>query len=182
MKKLHVQIAIICFFIAFAAVFCSCKKDLNTASGNTGVSAFNTSNASALAVTSNDKVETDIAVSIPCANAGAGETIQLSGSLHIVFHTTVNGNNFVSKSHYQPQGISGVSELTGEKYQATGGTQEVFSGSFVNGKFADTYTNNFRIVGQGTGNNYLVHETFHLTVNANGTVSTTFDKLSIDCK
>jgi hypothetical protein len=42
--------------------------------------------------------------------------------------------------------------------------------------------NNFRIIGQGTGNNFLVHETFHITVNADGTMTASVDNFSVDCK
>lgn len=178
MKKNLTHLAcltLLCLLTGFSA----CKKDLNSSSRS---QASNTSNASAVVSNSNDKSLTGITTFIPCANGGAGETVDLSGSLHITFHTTVNGNNFVSKYHFQPQGISGVGETTGTKYQATGETQEIFSGSFTNGTFEDTYTNNFRIVGQGAGNNYLVHENVHITVNANGQVTTTIDNLSIDCK
>ena len=42
--------------------------------------------------------------------------------------------------------------------------------------------NNFRIIGQGPGNNFLVHETFHVTINANGVVTATVDNFSVECK
>jgi len=42
--------------------------------------------------------------------------------------------------------------------------------------------NNFRIIGQGPGNNFLVHETFHFTINANGNVTAFVDHFSVDCK
>jgi hypothetical protein len=80
------------------------------------------------------------------------------------------------KSHAQPQGISGFGQTTGAKYQATGVTQERFS---IN---PFTFVNNFRIVGQGPGNNFLVHEVFHVTVNANGTVTAFVDRVSVECR
>src|SRR5215467_3765370 len=48
--------------------------------------------------------------------------------------------------------------------------------------FNTTLVNNFRIIGQGTGNNFLVHETFHITVNADGTMTAFVDNFSVDCK
>ncbi len=71
-----------------------------------------------------------------------------------------------------PQGISGVGLDTGDKYQGAGVTQDHFKGSFNNGQFNQTFVNNFRIIGQGPGNNFLVHENFRLTINANGEVTT----------
>ena len=46
----------------------------------------------------------------------------------------------------------------------------------------DTFINNFRIIGQGPGNNYLVHQTVHLTVNANGVVTASVSNSSVECK
>src|SRR6266567_741998 len=42
--------------------------------------------------------------------------------------------------------------------------------------------NNVRIIGQGPGNNLLVHENAHITINANGTVTVFHDNFSVDCK
>jgi hypothetical protein len=59
-------------------------------------------------------------------------------------------------------------------------TQETFTS---NGPFPalDTYVNNFRIIGAGPGNNYSVHQTLHITVNANGVVTTEHGRADIDC-
>ena len=130
----------------------------------------------------NDVTDIDLPVFIPCAAGGAGELVDLSGPLHTLITFTINGNNVSGKTHFQPQGISGTGETTGDKYQATGVTQESFTGSFQNGQFSDTFVNNFRIIGQGPGNNFLVHETLHITVNANGTLTVFHDNFSIDCK
>lgn len=119
---------------------------------------------------------------VPCANGGAGEIVDLSGDLHTLITMTINGNNVSGNSHFQPQGVSGTGETTGAKYQATGITTENFKGSLQNGQFIDTFVNNFRIIGQGPGNNYLVHEVAHVTFNANGTVTVNFDTPTIDCK
>jgi hypothetical protein len=136
----------------------------------------------AVTTTSNIKIPLNILVFVPCADGGAGEFVELTGNLHILSHTTVNGNRFNVMSHFQPQGISGVGQSTGDRYQGTGVTQERFGGSFVNGQFSDTFINNFRIIGQGPGNNFLVHQTFHLTVNANGEITTFVDNFKSDCK
>jgi hypothetical protein len=46
----------------------------------------------------------------------------------------------------------------------------------------ETFVNNFRIIGQGPGNNFLVHEVFHITFNANGSITAFVDKFSVDCR
>jgi hypothetical protein len=131
----------------------------------------------------NDSIPlTGFTVFIPCANNGAGEDVILNGDLHVLITFTINGNNFSGKDHFQPQGLSGFGTVTGDKYQGTGVTQDQFKGSFQNGQSEQSFINNFRMIGQGPGNNFLVHENFHLTFNANGDVTAVHDNFSIDCK
>jgi hypothetical protein len=139
--------------------------------------------ARALTETTNLSIPTDLAVFIPCANNGAGEVVQLSGPLHVLFHFTISARDkIVIKSHFQPQGISGVGQTTGDKYRATGVTQETttFDGTGV--PFETTLVNNFRIIGQGPGNNLLVHQNMHVTINAKGEVTVFVDNFKFDCK
>src|SRR6516164_4864219 len=134
------------------------------------------------AIEVNDRTDISLSVFIPCAAGGAGEIVDLSGPLHTLLTFTINENNVSGFFHFQPQGISGTGETTGEKYQATGVTQESFKSSLQNGQANLTFVNNFRIIGQGPGNNYLVHETMHITINADGAVTVFHDNISVDCK
>jgi hypothetical protein len=132
-------------------------------------------------VVTNEKIDfTGFTVFVPCANGGAGELVTFEGPLHVLITVTLdNRGGFHAKSHFQPQGLSGTGADTGDKYQATGVTQDHF-----NGKVGLTFTsvNNFRIIGQGKGNNFLVHENLHLTINANGVATAVHDNFSIDCR
>ncbi|HVG07523.1 MAG TPA: hypothetical protein VNM67_07440 [Thermoanaerobaculia bacterium] len=130
----------------------------------------------------NDSTEIALVAFVPCANGGAGELVELTGPLHTLISFTINGNNVSGLSHFQPQGISGVGLTTGDTYHATGVTTDHFKGSFNNGQFNETYVNNFRIIGQGPGNNFLVHENFHFTINANGELTAVHDNFSIECR
>lgn len=116
---------------------------------------------------------------IPCAADGAGEFVELSGTLHALFHVTLDASGGAHvKTHFQPQGIKGIGLTTGDKYQGTGVTQDQF-----NARVGETFTyiNNFRIIGQGPRNNLLIHETVHVTVNANGTVTASVENFSEEC-
>ena len=176
MKKQILHTAAIFIIISFS-FFVACKKEMNGA-----LSSSNKLSIKATTFTSNEKQPVDQIVFIPCANGGAGENVELTGTFHILIHTTVNANNFTTKYHFQPQGISGIGQTTGIKYQGSGVTQEEIKGSLKNGKFIDTYINNFHVVGQGSGNNYLVHTNTHITVNANGETTASVDNLMSDCK
>jgi hypothetical protein len=133
-------------------------------------------------VQTNVKVPIAQTVFVPCANGGAGENVDLEGPLHVLITLTINDNHVSGKAHYQPQGVKGVGQDTGDVYKATGVTQDQFSGSLVNGQFTETFINNFRIIGPGKDNNLLIHGTSHVTVNANGDVTVLVDLLSIECK
>ena len=131
----------------------------------------------------NDSTDINLTVFVPCAAGGAGELVDLSGRLHTLITFTINGNNVSGMAHFQPQGLSGTGETTGDKYQATGVTKDTsFKLSLQNGQANQTFVNNFRIIGSGAGNNFLVHEEAHITFNANGTVTVFHDNLSIECK
>ena len=116
----------------------------------------------------------------PCADGGAGEVVTLSGDLHTLLRYTESASGTIhAASHFQPQGISGVGETTGDKYQGTGVTQDEFNATVG---VEETFVNNFRIIGQGPGNNVLVHSVFHITFNANGSITALVDRLSVDCR
>jgi hypothetical protein len=102
--------------------------------------------------------------------------------VHEVSALTINGNNFSVVSHFNAQGVSGTGETTGATYHGTGVTNDQFGGSFVNGQYQETFVNRFDFIGQGPGNNFSTHETAHVTINANGRVTTSFDNFSVNCR
>jgi hypothetical protein len=173
--------------LSFAGIFIlnltACKKETEMSSANQ--SQLKTSNVQTNAVgnfISNEKVLFDLVFNIPCANGGAGENVQLGGYLHILSKITINGNSVHVKDHFQPQGIWGIGEITGDKYQGTGVTQDEFKGSLVNGQFEETDVNNFRLIGHGNGNNFLFHAVLHITVKANGEITSYVDHATFECK
>jgi hypothetical protein len=148
-----------------------------------GLSLMPTASAGgATAITTNDFVPFAQGVFVPCANGGSGEIVLIAGTLHIQQHATINGNRATIKSHFQPQGVGGVGQTTGDIYNATGVTQEVDTIAVSNGAFEFTFINNFRIVGPGPGNNLEVHQTIHVTINANGDVTTTINNNDVTCQ
>lgn len=120
-------------------------------------------------------------VFVSCAAGGAGEWVHLTGNLHAVFHVTIsNSANFSVKSQFQPQGVSGRGESTGARYQGNGVTQEMDHLGRVGEAFS--YVNNFQVIGSGRGNNFVVHEVIHITVNANGTLTSFLDGFRASCQ
>jgi len=122
-------------------------------------------------------------VFVPCANGGAGEFVDVSGSLNFVFHSffdNAGGQHLQLKSNLQ--GVSGVGLTTGAKYQMSDSEVFVFNVDADDAPNETTTVSNMRIIGQGTGNNSVLHETAHFTVNANGDVTAQHDNFSVDCK
>ena len=133
--------------------------------------------AQATAITVSSQLPIALEVFVPCAAGGAGEVVSLSGTLHGVFHLTFDANGAVhAKFQDQPQRLSGIGQSSGAVYQGAGVTQDLLNTN------PSTFVNNFRIIGQGPNNNFLVHEIFHLTRNANGETTTIVDFLSVECR
>src|SRR6476469_406274 len=88
----------------------------------------------AVNTTSSESVPFSLDIFISCANGGAGEMVHLEGALHILTHTTINGNNVSQKVHFQPQGVQGTGLTTGLQYNATGVTQQESKASLQNGQ------------------------------------------------
>ena len=131
--------------------------------------------------TDNVVVPVDIVTFVPCADQGQGELVFLSGNLHILFQLTISASGNVSfKDHFQPQGVSGSGQTTGDSYHGTGVTQD--KNHFGQVGQTLSFIDNFRIIGQGSSNNFTLHENFHVTVNGNGTITTFVDNISADCK
>lgn len=140
-----------------------------------------TGSALATASVQNRNLETQVNFLnfVPCANGGAGEIVQVNGTGHSVFHLVDNGDGqFHVKSSTDYQGVTGIGLTTGDKYQVTGVIDSTFT---VAKGFTETFVNNFRVIGAGSGNNVMLHENEHLTFNADGTITATHDNFSVTC-
>ena len=134
------------------------------------------------AVETNENVPLDMVVYVPCANGGSGEYVQLIGDLHVMSLVTFDKNGGLHLvSLYQPMGVTGYGDVTGDKYQATGVTRDNLNIQPAEYPYESTYVNNFRIIGAGPGNNFTVHENVHVTVSASGEVTTEVDNFRVEC-
>ena len=133
------------------------------------------------AVTSNTFVTRPFSgtVMVACAN----EKVKLAGELvlHIQSTQDANGGMHV-KSSARPSHVEGVGDVSGNTYRGTGGTvmHEVYAGK--SNRRTYTFVNNFRVIGEGPGNNFLLHVTTHYTINANGEVTADISLDNMDCR
>lgn len=116
-------------------------------------------------------------VDVPCT----GDTITFTqGYLHDAFDLTINGNRFSLWFHDQPHNVKGT-DTSGRRYEAVGITREHDSGSLTGNQAQSTFVNNFYMVGKGGAPSYKVHETTHVTIRPDGTLSVFHDRLRITC-
>lgn len=119
---------------------------------------------------------------IGCANGGAGENVALSGELVISNHETVDADGGThTRQMMRPLGVTGVGQTSGMNYKGTG-MAFLSEGVADDGGSVYTFVNNFRIIGQGPGNNLLVHMVVHQTTNADGDVVADVNLSSNTCK
>ena len=141
--------------------------------------ALATANLAQAAVSSNVSVPLATSTFVPCANGGAGEFVNLTGSLHVLATVTFDSAGGVHGTLlFNPQNVSGVGSVSGAGYRGTGETLSTFSG---NVGAVSTLVNNFRIIGAGGAASLQVHENVAVVVNANGTVTTSVDHVSVTC-
>jgi hypothetical protein len=141
--------------------------------------ALATANMAQASVSSNVSVPLATSTFVPCANGGAGEVVNLTGSLHILATLTLDSAGGVHGTLlFNPQGVSGVGSVSGVAYRGTGSTRSTFTGY---AGAVSTLVNNFRIVGAGGAAILQVHENVALVVDANGTVTASVDHVLVTC-
>jgi hypothetical protein len=129
------------------------------------------------------RVPLDLSVFLPCANNGTGEIVNLSGTFIDIYHVTFDE---VGGFHLQlietQSSVAGTGETTGDRYVST--RVNLFAYNQGAGSLPITATQQlvFRITGPGPGNDALIRITNHTTVNADGTVTVTFDTLTVECE
>lgn len=133
--------------------------------------------------TTTSRIPVSLFAFVPCANEGAGEFVSLAGTVNEVLRLTIDdAGGLHLKGQDNPQGVAGVGLTSGATYQGTGVSQ--FTQDVRPAGFPVTFTavNNFRIIGQGAVGNLLVHELFHVTVNANGNLTAFVADFSLVCQ
>jgi hypothetical protein len=111
-----------------------------------------------------------------CVNAGAGELLVLSGTLHTTTAIRNDGKGgFHVTVHANLADMSGVGTSSGDLYRAA--DTAAGSGSRVSVYVPTgspprsiTQSGHMRFISMGSGDNLVIRSTFHLTIDANGDV------------
>jgi hypothetical protein len=140
-----------------------------------------------LAQASSSTLVTDVPIEgdfdVPCANGGAGETVSLSGVLHVVIHTTIDDSGgFHSNLRVNAPNLTGVGQVTGDVYRAMGPGHitEITGGESLHNEFA--FLDIVKLVGPGPDNNLSLRNYMHVVINANGETTVDIIKSTADCK
>jgi hypothetical protein len=135
--------------------------------------------ASAQATTTTTNLELPLSTTLA---ACTGELIDFTGTIHLVIQSvTTPSGTFKITIHSNNQDVSGTGTQSGAtfRFQAIANTTELSS---VVAAQETTTIIDFRIIGPGPNNNFLLQETFHVTVNANGEATATVNQISAKCE
>jgi hypothetical protein len=131
----------------------------------------------------NDFFPIEFPVFVPCAAGGLGEVVLLTGQLHQLNHVTVSNTENVVRTVHNQLRLIGTGTTTGDTYRATGVDKfQTHFHFFHRQGQVFTSVDNFRMIGQGSGTNFLVSFLIHVTANANGRGTAVVEKVRADCK
>jgi hypothetical protein len=125
-------------------------------------------------------VPVSFGIRVACAADGMGEMVNFTGNFHYLRTFTESSGGPL---HYQlttlTQHISGVGQVTGDSYVYSGAVRE--SGVIAQGETM-TAQYDFRVIGQGSGNNFMVHSLARYTMDDNGEMVVEFEFSDASCK
>lgn len=132
-------------------------------------------------VIANEVVPLSLTVTIDCDNDGTAEDIvDLSGEIHVLVTATANDKVTTARELFVPRGVTGTGTITGAAYRGVGNSQDTTI-QVTDGPTVFTFVNNFYLIGQAGGYRYLVHQTIHVTTDADGNVVVSHDNAFITC-
>ena len=136
--------------------------------------------AAQAAVTTNEHLSITYAGYVPCANGGAGELLTGTIDVHNLASETVNGNVDAWQFTFERHGEL-VGRITGDTYRFTAVEHGAYTQSLDSDHSTLTYVNGYRLVGPGPGNDLIVRETAHVTLDADENAVVQRDGFTVDC-
>jgi hypothetical protein len=92
------------------------------------------------------------------------------------------GTHFVLHANYDSLVGTGLTSGTVYHAVATEGTTSYDFDPFVGPPYSFTDTRHVRFIGAGLGNDFIIAETVHLTVDAQGVVTAEHQDFRVDCR
>jgi hypothetical protein len=130
------------------------------------------------AVVTNVRVPLNMTVASPCN----GDLIAVTGSIHFLASFTSDRSGGLHGSFMDNVSqVTGVGSVSGATYHGVGGdwftanVRPPFPAEF-------TATDVFGLISTGSVPNFIVTDTVHITINADGTMTASVARLSIACR
>ena len=175
MRRIHI---LLMSFAIISLLILGCGKATNPVEVPLSKDSEVSSLAKAIVIHDDFNVPVDETPFSPCA----GEFIHFTGAFHVVTQTTIDANGgFTTHFTANDHNLSGAGLTSGAKYRRVGATVNTVNIAGGGLPFEQTFTNTFNFIGQGSSNNTLLNETFHITITANG-VTAFVDRFTLACK
>lgn len=111
----------------------------------------------------------------------SGEDVEFTGSSTVSLAFSVNANTFHASIHITSH-LDGVGLSTGARYKSDLEDSSERNGSFAGFPFETNAALNLNLIGQGTVANETIKETFHITIDGNGTMTVNRSSLELTCR
>jgi len=140
--------------------------------------AATTAFAQSTTVTTSESIPFTGSMTNPC-NA---DVVTFQGSMNVTNHMTTDASGGTHlKTHINFQDVSGTGAPSGLNYNVRTTTNQTVNDS--DGPQSEaTVISTVKLVSQGPAQNYFMRNVFHITVNANGTTTSTVDETSVECR
>ncbi len=135
------------------------------------------------AVVANQILNLGFSQFVPCANGGAGEMVAGTGQFHRLVTSTQDaaGGSHRTVFHLNALNFSAEGAVTGDVYRLAGVSRRQENTIQGAPPLEGTLINKVRLIGPGPDNNLLISWTIHITINANGDVSSDVANTSVMC-
>jgi hypothetical protein len=114
----------------------------------------------------------------PCTN----EWVEMTGSVHIVYSVVEHQTGDYTLTEHSNMIVSGVGQTTGANYLFRAASNEHSTVAFDGAPFVYTDIYRYQSVTPGAFNNDVYWQSYHITVNADGTVSSELDDSGWECR
>jgi len=104
-----------------------------------------------------------------------GEVVEISGTVHFVNQTQADGSIV---GHFNYQNVTGLGLTSGNTYQTAAVDHIRLSAPFPSDI---TSVQNFLLISRGSDSNLTVQVIYHITINADGTLTVHIDDLNMQC-
>ena len=129
--------------------------------------------------TSTVAVPYDRTVYVPCANGGAGEYVQLTGSTNFLYTISWTDHGFTYGYHENSYGIKGLGLTSGEQFVASGIIHGSVAASWVNEQWIAVFTDQLRVTGSNA--NFVIKNTYHVITTPDGDVLINLRDQEVEC-